>query len=206
MNPKFLNLPEEKKMRIINAGMEQFGKFGYKKAVTEDIAAKAGISKGLLFHYFKDKKTFYMYLYDFCEKLLIKKIRFDELKEIDDFFEVLSYGSTKKLELIADYPYLMNFCLKAYFSHKEAISPEMNERIQKIVDEGYHLYFQYVDFSRFKDDVDPQQIYCMMIWMAEGYLLEKQRTGQALKIEEMVSEFEIWKTMFKKMSYKEQYL
>ena len=206
MNPKFANLSEEKKMRIINAGMEQFGQYGYKKAVTEDIAVKAGISKGLLFHYFKDKKSFYMYLYDFCEQIMIKKINMEELKEIEDFFDVLSFGSKKKLELIADYPYLMNFCMRAYFSRKEAISELLNERIQEMIDRSFEQYFQYVDFSRFKDDVDPKRIYQMMIWMAEGYLLDHQRAGKPLELDEMSEEFEIWKTMFKQMSYKEEYL
>ena len=58
MNQKFFALSKEKQMRIINAGMEYFGKYGYKKAVTDDIANKAGISKGLLFHYFDNKKKF----------------------------------------------------------------------------------------------------------------------------------------------------
>lgn len=206
MNHKFLNLSKDMQMSIINAGMELFGKYGYKKAVTDDIAAKAGISKGLLFYYFDNKKEFYFYLFDFCEKMMRRKIRLDELRKIDDFFDVLDYGSLKKFELVGDYPYLMNFILKAYFSRKEPISLEMSQRVQKIVDESFDIYFQYVDFHRFKDDVDPKQIYHMFIWMAEGYLLEKQRLNQALKFEDMAKEFEIWKDMFKKMSYREDYL
>lgn len=54
MYEKFLELPEEKQDKIRNAGMEYFGKYGYKKANTQDIADKAGISKGLLFYYFKN--------------------------------------------------------------------------------------------------------------------------------------------------------
>lgn len=41
---RFLELPNEKKLKIINAGFEYFGKYGYKGANTEDIANKAGIS------------------------------------------------------------------------------------------------------------------------------------------------------------------
>ena len=66
MNEKFLELPKEKQLKIINAGMEYFGKYGYKSASTDDIAARAEISKGLLFYYFHNKKSFYLYLYDYC--------------------------------------------------------------------------------------------------------------------------------------------
>ena len=61
MNEKFLELTEEKQMRIIDAAMEVFGTNEYKHAVTDEIARKAGISKGLLFYYFKNKKSLYQY-------------------------------------------------------------------------------------------------------------------------------------------------
>lgn len=40
---KFLELPKEKQLKIINAGFEYFGKYGYKGANTEDIANRAEI-------------------------------------------------------------------------------------------------------------------------------------------------------------------
>ena len=52
MNEKFYELPAAKQQRIINAGLEVFGAHDYPQASTDDITAKAGISKGLLFYYF----------------------------------------------------------------------------------------------------------------------------------------------------------
>ena len=52
MYEKFLELPADKQQCIINAAMEIFSKNDYKRAVTDDIAAKAGISKGSLFTIF----------------------------------------------------------------------------------------------------------------------------------------------------------
>ena len=52
MNEKFFELPEEKRLRIINAGFEIFSQSDYRHASTERLAAQAGISKGLLFYYF----------------------------------------------------------------------------------------------------------------------------------------------------------
>lgn len=61
MNEKFYQLEPQKQMDIINAGIEYFARFEYKKASTEDIARRAGISKSLLFHYFKNKETFFCF-------------------------------------------------------------------------------------------------------------------------------------------------
>ena len=47
MNNKFYQLESQKQMDIINAGIEYFARFEYKKASTEDIAKSAGISNRL---------------------------------------------------------------------------------------------------------------------------------------------------------------
>ena len=44
MNNKFYQLESQKPMDIINAGIEYFARFEYKKASTEDIAKSAGTS------------------------------------------------------------------------------------------------------------------------------------------------------------------
>mgnify|MGYP001006429114 FL=1 len=52
-------IDEQKRQRVIRASIEEFAK-GYEVASTNEIVRKAGISKGLLFHYFGNKKNLYM--------------------------------------------------------------------------------------------------------------------------------------------------
>ena len=47
-----------------------FGGADYRHAVTDDIAAYAGISKGLLFHYFGNKRGLYQYAFDYCLRFI----------------------------------------------------------------------------------------------------------------------------------------
>ncbi len=49
MNEAFFALEEEKQRAVFNAAMEVFSRWEYKRASTDLIAAKAGVSKGLLF-------------------------------------------------------------------------------------------------------------------------------------------------------------
>lgn len=206
MNEKFLELPKEKQLRIINAGMEYFGKYGYKNASTDDIAAKAKISKGLLFYYFHNKKSFYLYLYDFCVSLMKESIENSHIQEITDFFEVMDYGSMLKIKLVSEYPYLMSFVLKAYYSQKETVTEDINQLIEETTSMTFDTYFKNIDWYKFKDDVNPRVIYKMLIWIADGYMMDKQRTQTNVSLDEMLHDFNEWKTMFKKMSYKEEYL
>jgi len=64
MNPKFYSLPEEKQKAIINAGYRVFSQNSYRNSPMSEIAAAAGISKSLLFHYFQNKKELYLFLWD----------------------------------------------------------------------------------------------------------------------------------------------
>lgn len=64
MNEKFFSLPEEKQQAIINAGYRVFSQNTYKKSPVSEIAAEAGISKSLLFYYFRNKKELYLFLWE----------------------------------------------------------------------------------------------------------------------------------------------
>ena len=66
MNEKFYSLPKEKQQRIIQAGYRVFGGGSYKKCPVGEIAREAGISKSLLFYYFKNNfQKIFAYLKNF---------------------------------------------------------------------------------------------------------------------------------------------
>ena len=62
--PKFHALDDDKRERIISAAMKEF-LIGYKHASTDNIVREAGISKGLLFHYFGTKENLYRFLVEY---------------------------------------------------------------------------------------------------------------------------------------------
>ncbi len=58
--PKFLRKPDDRPGQILDAAEKVFGKFGYDAASLEQIAKEAGISKGTIYLYFKNKKTVFI--------------------------------------------------------------------------------------------------------------------------------------------------
>ena len=89
MNEKFYCLPEEKQQRIINAGFLVFSDTSYRRAPVSDVAKAAGISKALLFHYFKNKKEFYLFLWG---KAVETGTRILNEKETEDNPGLSSFG------------------------------------------------------------------------------------------------------------------
>ena len=73
----------------------EFGESTFKKTSADSIAKRASISKGLLFHYFKDKRELYLYLFqhalDVCvRQYMMKTYDFGET----DFFCATTCATT----------------------------------------------------------------------------------------------------------------
>jgi AcrR family transcriptional regulator len=206
MNEKFFELPEGKRLRIINAGFEVFSQNDYKKASTEDIAAKAGISKGLLFYYFHNKKALYLFLFDYTEQMLREYVMDTHFFEITDIFDLLAYSTEKKYKIMKINPHIMDFMLRVYRSQKEDVTNDINKKWQNTATDIFSSFFANMDYSKFKADVSPQEIIQMILWMAEGYLGDRLRMGELDDLDDMTEKFRIWTDFFKKASYKEEYL
>ena len=89
MNEKFFSLPEEKQQAIINAGYRVFSQNTYKKSPVSEIAAEAGISKSLLFYYFRNKKELYLFLWEKCAQVTIEYMKEYGCYDKKDLFRMM---------------------------------------------------------------------------------------------------------------------
>jgi AcrR family transcriptional regulator len=201
-----MELPEEKRSRIINAGFKVFGENEFKRASTDEIAAKAGISKGLLFYYFHDKRSFFTFLFERAADLIKEYVVDDRLNRITDFFELCDYAAERKCRMLADSPYILDFIMRAYYSRQEAVSDELDRKLENEIGAIYGTYFKHIDLSKFREDVDPQEIYRMLAWMLDGYMHERRRSVQSVALEDMMEKYRQWSAYFKKIAYREEYL
>lgn len=210
---QFQALEEEKKLRIINAAMKVFGENSYKRAITDEIAYQAGISKGLLFYYFKNKKSLYLYIFQYCVDVvetLLKENTSDAdsgLFKVDDFFERMAYGAEKKMSMMRTYPYILQFVMSAFYSQGEDISEDIVKQTHTMRNPEYlKSYFVGIRYDKFKEGINPIQIMKMLAWMMDGYMHERQNLHMPLDVDELLCEFQLWIEMFKKFCYKEEFI
>ena len=124
---------------------------------------------------------------------------------ISDFFQLCGYAAQKKGKLLEKNPHVYDFLLKSFYSSEEVVSALMKEKTAELYSKLYQTYFTAVDFTKFKPDVDPMEIFRMLTWMMEGYMNEQQRTGVLVAIDDLMDKFYRWSDMLKKLSYKEEY-
>ena len=79
----FYNLDNEKRSRVLDAALEEFGSRSFHQVTVSKIVEKADISKGSFYQYFESKKDLYRFLIKMSQE---KKIVFMKgvLKEMED--------------------------------------------------------------------------------------------------------------------------
>lgn len=203
---KFLTLEDEKRERIINAAIKEFAHKGYKNASTNEIVKDAGISKGLLFHYFSNKKTLYLFLYDYCMDILLDVIytRLNICQE--DIFDRLQRTSMIKFDIYKRYPQIYRFTLTATTEEDPNVHEEIVKRSSKIKSDGFVKLFEDIDTSPFRKDIDIPKAINLIIWAMEGFANNILATWDILHlddngIQKMMAEWETYNSILKKCFY-----
>lgn len=158
MFSKFFNLETEKQDRIINAAIKEFAQKGYGHASTNEIVKEAGISKGLLFHYFQNKKQLYLFLFDYCYEVVIdvfyKKMDFAE----KDFFVRIRQAVRLKMELQSQYPDIFKFFEESALEDSPEVRVALEKKIKELSDFNFGKIYEGFDASKFRDDMDIQKV------------------------------------------------
>lgn len=127
MNDKFFDLKKEKQDRMINGALKIFALNGYQKASTDDIVKEAGISKGLLFHYFGSKAGLYIFVYEYSARYMAMELqRAIGLRERDLFLLFVQIEEAKNV-LLRNYPYMQKFLLSSREGLDIAILEEIKD-------------------------------------------------------------------------------
>ena len=109
MNAKFFDLKQEKQDRMINAALKIFAVNGYQHASTDDIVKEAGISKGLLFHYFDSKIGVYSFIYDYSTRYMSLELSSAIDPAETRYMEIRRQMEAAKLQALKTYPYMQMF-------------------------------------------------------------------------------------------------
>lgn len=182
---KFLNCEPDKQERILNAAIKEFAQKGFEKASTNEIVKDANISKGLLFHYFNNKKDLYFFLYDYSLNIFMNdffgKI---DLKE-KDVFHRLRQMATLKLELIQKYPEMFKFILVANLEEAAEVKNELGQRNRNTLTQSYQKIFDEINVSLFREGIDIQEAIQILIWTIEGFSNREAEKARGLHSKEI---------------------
>jgi TetR/AcrR family transcriptional regulator len=207
INTKFFNLTIDKQERIINAAMQEFVKAGFEKASTNEIVKEAQISKGSLFNYFRNKKDLYIFLIENAVKILEQiydQIDFNER----DLFERLSQVGFIKLNIQKKYPLVFDFLKSIRTEEAVEVKGEIDQLIGNLLDDGLKRLYQNLDWSKFREDVDPEKAIQILNWTMVGFAEHQiSKLGTFKNVEsvgsDVINEWKRYADILKRSFYRE---
>lgn len=181
LNAAFTALPPDKQKNLIRAGFKTFARCPYDKASMAAIAAEAGVSKSLLFYYFKDKRELYLFLF---AQALRQVGRVSEAGVATDGVELfcwVEHAVAGRLALLREQPDLLRFATRAYYETDARVQPDLNRRKQELNRLGFSEVLKRLDRSRMKNPDEAETLLSMILCLAEGCMQGQEALdGKAL--------------------------
>lgn len=197
---------ESKRLRILNAAMAEFIN-GYEKASTDAIVKSAGVSKGLLFHYFGSKKELFLYAYEYALQTVAQEV-FALIDQTDrDILVRLRRVAILKLELMRKHPVIFEFVNRATAFSDMEITPGIAEHKRRLTQELLPRLYRDVDVSLFRPDIDAAQAVNAILYAAEGYAQQVYNPDLSMEdyhaqYDRYMCEFDALLSLFKKTFYR----
>nr|WP_312578074.1 TetR/AcrR family transcriptional regulator [Sedimentibacter sp.] len=185
MKDFFEKLDEQKKERILNAAITEFAYKKYEDASTNNIVTAAQIGKGMLFHYFGNKKNLYLYLYRYVREVMDKEIYSQIDYESSVFPIILKQLAKLKLETFKHHPGITDFIAQC----NRETSPEVCGDIQDIRKERKvklreDIVYKNLNMDLLKPEFRNQQTIKLIRWALDGYIADIQGNYKGQNLEE----------------------
>ena len=158
------------KERILLSAIEEFGRREYESASTNAIVQRAGVSKGLLFHYYGNKEKLFLACVDYIFSKIWMYIQERLCFPDGDIFHRIRLSLQVKMDFYRDNPMLMELASKLWDSDNRPGIEEYIRRLSgasqsalkpvaagSLSDVGFHILGKDLDLRGLNDGVDPEK-------------------------------------------------
>ena len=199
MNGKFFDLKKEKQDRMINGALKVFAQQGYRHASTDDIVREAGISKGLLFHYFGSKLGVYTFVYDYSVRYMTLELSSCMDNKSTELFTVMKQVEAARMHAMRGYPYMQQFLSRSMTEDVSEVLLAIEEK-RDLLSDTYDYIWSKVDYSVLPENVNGEMLRKMMEYSIKGLVAERLQDA-SFQPEMMYEEINAYLDMMKRIVY-----
>ncbi|MCR5590600.1 MAG: TetR/AcrR family transcriptional regulator [Lachnospiraceae bacterium] len=171
MNSKFFDVKKDKQDAIINAALKIFTLKGYRDASTDVIVRIAGISKGLLFHYFTSKQGLYEFICDYSSRYMILELTRTVKKSEKDIFGLMAQISQARVRVMKNYPFMPQF-LKSLKLEDDPEAVSAMGTCREDLDITYRNIYEKIDSGSLVKPDELDKVIKVIDWVCDGFLRE----------------------------------
>lgn len=202
---KIMTMEKEKRERVINVALGEFMK-GYSIANIDSLAKEAGISKGLIFHYFGSKRGLFLFLLKYSADIMNTEYSKVVLAS-RDFLENIRVVSRQAVEMSFKYTLVYGFVAKAYFSINEVFPQGLPKDMPNSNQTLLLEILTKSDKSFFREDIDNIKAQNIILWTIKGFSDGLLRYGTDINnykthYHQIMKELEEYIELLRKILYK----
>jgi AcrR family transcriptional regulator len=172
---------ETRRAQILEAAITCFADTGYYGTSIDDIAARAGLSKGAIYHHFQSKREILLYLFEEWSADLLARWR--SIGERSDPLEALSQDTLEALNLVEDIVPLSRAGLE--FCSHAVRDDDLRLRMAGVYADARRYLTGLIEEARQQGlvgDVNAQLMATVLIAMFEGLFLLKAIDPEAIDV------------------------
>lgn len=156
----------DKEERIFSAAMHIFASRGYQNAKTDDIVTQAGVSKGLLFHYFGSKANLYVETVKRAYRVIEDAADYSVWQDAPDLTTMITSALKYKIQLQMQYPDEFAMAIAAY-TNNATLPQKMQDELGSIWSSQLTtsvpmLTKPVIERMHLRDDVEPETVMELM--------------------------------------------
>ncbi len=164
--PTWFNLPADKRGRVVDAAMREFGAHGFSGGSLNAIAGAAGVAKGSLFQYFDDKLALFAYVCDVCSTRIRDAMlaRMEQRDTGQPLFDLLRVLTVDWIDYFRAHPVERGVTFATNFE----MDPAVRATVRRVVNRHYRdvldpLLKSARDRGELRDDVDLDHLLALLI-------------------------------------------
>ncbi len=146
-----------KKDKIIEASLAEFAEYGYDKASTDRISTKAGVSKGLIFHYFGSKDNLYMIIINKCIDDIFDEFNKIEFKDVE-FTSMLIKITKMKYNFFINNPMHYQILVNGLYHAPKKLKAKLEHRFSELKQIGLNILVDMIKDLPIRKDIQSNDI------------------------------------------------
>ena len=147
----------DKRQKILDEAVNVFAKNNYYPAKTEEIAQNAGVSKGILFHYFETKENLYLQTLLYAMDVM-EKVMFEVPCPNGELSEIITWSNDRKWLITQKYPEMSKLLISAMGGVPEKIRTPFLEEFTRFEKIGFGILEESVKKIPLKEGVDRDDV------------------------------------------------
>lgn len=155
-------LDKTKKEKIMKASLEEFSEFGFDKASTDRISQRAGVSKGLIFHYFGSKENLYMTTMNSCIDDVLYEFDNVEFQETD-FISKLMKMMEVKYNFFKKHPLHYKLMVNGFYDSPKKLQKKLEHSYSELKQIGYNSIVHMIKDLPVKKDITIEEIVAIIV-------------------------------------------